>query len=175
MAPGFILGVIDTKIQPSGHLSPLLCPAQDPLDHAGWQRKGTFQAGIPLCSALASLLSVCSPQNPRPPKAEVVGINQTDPWEPMCKLGPRVTQDSPKVTRQTPGEPAREPRFSPCTLSCLLRSEGDRASPHFSDGEFEALGLRAGCRVASKLARRARWAAWAGPAILLVTSHCSAQ
>lgn len=104
-----------------------------------------------------------------------MGISQTDPWEPTCKLGPRVTQDSPKVTRQTPGEPACEPGFSPRAPSCLLRSEGDRASPHFTDGESEPLGLRAGCRVASKLARRARWAAWAGPAILLVTSRCSAQ
>ena len=57
--PGFILGVIDTKIQLSGCLSPLLCLAQSPLDHAGRRLSGTFQAGIPLCSALLCLTALC--------------------------------------------------------------------------------------------------------------------
>ena len=59
VVPGFILGMIDTKIQPSGHLSPLLCPAQGPLDCSGRRLRGTFQAGIPLCSALLCLIALC--------------------------------------------------------------------------------------------------------------------
>lgn len=59
VVPGFIPGVIDTKIQPSGHWSPLLCPAQGPLDCSGRRLRGTFQTGIPLCSALLCLTALC--------------------------------------------------------------------------------------------------------------------
>lgn len=119
--PGFIPGVIDTKAQLSGHLSPLLCPAQGPPDRARRPLRGTFQAGILRSTLLCHIALHLRATESQPPQAGIMGTSQTNPWEPTCKLGPRMAQDSPKVTQQIPAEPALEPRFPPQAPSCLFR------------------------------------------------------
>lgn len=124
--PGFIAGVIDTEAQLSGHLS-LLWPAQGPPDRARRLLRGTSQAGSLLHSTLLCHIALhLRATESQPPQAGMMGTSQTNPWEPTCKLGPRMAQDSPKVTQQIPAEPALEPRsLKPRAASLdLLRSTG---------------------------------------------------
>lgn len=150
MEPEFIPGPIDTKAYMFRLLSPLFYPAQSPLEYTERQLRGILQAGMlpaQACSATAGGLSL-KPAESQLCKAEVTGISQPNPREPMCKLRPRVAQDLPKVTQQIPAELALAPRFPPPALSCLfwnlLMSKGDSACPSLYTQNFEVKRLAQG-------------------------------
>lgn len=94
MEPGFIPGLIDTKAQLFRLLSPLSCPAPGPRSWDHCLETPCRQKFSPPQGHSARWTAESQPH----PQAKVTAISQMNPWQPLCKLKPRVTENLPKVT-----------------------------------------------------------------------------
>lgn len=130
--PGFIAGVIDTKAQLSGHLSPLLCPAQGPPDRARRPLRGTFQAGILLRSTLLChiALHLRATESQHPPRLGLWGPARPTPGNQHVNWGPGWHRTHPrsrsKSQQSQPLNPGSLLKPRAASLD-LLRSTGDSA------------------------------------------------